>query len=87
MKRKSISLKGCKDDQGNTKTNCPSNALIVERLGISKTSGLILKRTMKMKEAQLKHSRKGKNLLIRKTITKERISTLKKKKPAQMNPG
>ena len=86
MKRKPISLKSCKEDKGNTKTNCPSNALIVERLGISKTSVLILKRTMKIKEAQLKHSRKGKNLLIRKTTTKERISTLKKKKATQMNP-
>ena len=58
------------------------------RLDISKTSVPILKWTVKMEEPQIKYSRKGKNPFIRKTTTKERrISTLKKKSVAEMNPG
>ena len=85
MKRKQISLRSCKEDRVNTKTNCPSNALTVGRLDISKTSVSILKWTMKMKEPQIKHSRKGKNPFIRKSTTKKRTNFYSKEEESSLN--
>ena len=86
MKKKPTSLRSSRKDQGSTKANCLSNVLIVARLGILHPSVPIPRKIMKIKETQINHSRKRKNLTTRKAITKgRRIFTLKKKTPTQMS--
>jgi hypothetical protein len=86
MKMNPTSLRSYKKDQGNTKANCLSNALIVARLGILHPSVPILGKIMRMKETQINHSRKRKKPITRKSITKgRRIFTQKKKTGVQMS--
>ena len=86
MKREPTSLKSCRKDQGNTKENYLSNGLIVARLGIFHPSVPIPRKIMKMKETQINHSRKRKNPITRKAITKgRRIFTQKKRTTVQVS--
>ena len=73
MKKKPILLENFKKDQGSTKERCPSNVLIVEKLGSFKTNDIILRNTLKMKMTQIHNKRKRENPTIRKIITKEKI--------------
>ena len=85
MKKKPILLKNFRKDQGSTKASCPSNVLIVEKLGTFKPTILIPRKTLKMKMTKTNNTRKRENSTVRKITKEKRISTQKKRTTAHLS--